>query len=349
MDAQAFLFTLKNHLGTIPTRFMIKDASKAIYCFDNLGPLFGSDDIHINNKCNQQEKNSIDCKGTYGLQDSSLFVNTAEPENKNTFTVLDYEVFGYDYENHDNISKLCKYPDIIWEYIQTKDISEQSLKQLDEDRGLLNDLNVIHCENSKIRLKISLSYFKNPSSLLLNTQIVDKKYDPKLREWLGRMKKWKLIYRASEYGYTPESFHQYCDNKGPTLVVIKSTDGWIFGGYTTQSWSGCICYYITIFCLVDYQADSQAFIFTLKNPHGANPDRFMIKEAHMAIFCNKDRGPEFGNSDISICDKCNQHDKNHINFQGAYGCQDSSFFLSDSGSGNYINFTVLDYEVFNHE
>ena len=81
------------------------------------------------------------------------------------------------------------------------------------------------------------------NSLLLNTQIVDKKYDPKLREWLGRMKKWKLIYRASEHGYTPESFHQYCDNKGPTLVVIKSTDGWIFGGYTTQSWSGDGIYY----------------------------------------------------------------------------------------------------------
>ena len=46
----------------------------------------------------------------------------------------------------------------------------------------------------------------------------------------------KSIYRASEHNYTGKSFHECCDNKGPTLIVIKSSGGWIFGGYTTQSW-----------------------------------------------------------------------------------------------------------------
>ena len=45
-----------------------------------------------------------------------------------------------------------------------------------------------------------------------------------------------MIYRASEHGYTAKSFHNYCDDKGPTLVIVKSSRGWIFGGYTTQSW-----------------------------------------------------------------------------------------------------------------
>ena len=63
-------------------------------------------------------------------------------------------------------------------------------------------------------------------------------YDDILREWIGDYN-WKLIYRASEHGYTARSFHKYCDDvKGPTLIVIKSSEGWIFGGYTTQSWSG---------------------------------------------------------------------------------------------------------------
>ena len=64
-------------------------------------------------------------------------------------------------------------------------------------------------------------------------------YDDKLREWLGNDYRWKLLYRASEHGYTAESFHECCDNKGPTLVIIKSSEGWIFGGYTTQSWKFC--------------------------------------------------------------------------------------------------------------
>ena len=61
------------------------------------------------------------------------------------------------------------------------------------------------------------------------------KYDNILREWVGDYN-WKLIYRASEHGYSAKSFHECCDDKGPTLVVIKSNGGWIFGGYTTKSW-----------------------------------------------------------------------------------------------------------------
>ena len=88
---------------------------------------------------------------------------------------------------------------------------------------------------------------KNPSELLPNTQIVNQQYDYKLREWLGNDYKWKLLYRASEHGYSGKSFHEYCDNvNGPTLIVIKSSGGWIFGGYTTKSWRESSIYNIMI-------------------------------------------------------------------------------------------------------
>ena len=64
-------------------------------------------------------------------------------------------------------------------------------------------------------------------------------YDDQLREWLGSDYDMKLLYRTSEHEYSGKSFHRYCDYvQGPTLIIIKSTKGWIFGGYTTQSWSG---------------------------------------------------------------------------------------------------------------
>ena len=63
-----------------------------------------------------------------------------------------------------------------------------------------------------------------------------KKYDSYLREWLGNEYEWKLLYRASEHGYTTKSFHCFCDFIKPTLVIIKSTEGWIFGGYATHTW-----------------------------------------------------------------------------------------------------------------
>ena len=86
-------------------------------------------------------------------------------------------------------------------------------------------------------LFVTMSDNSKASFIGISKIIEDKAYDGKLREWAGDYK-WKLLYRASENGPTSKAFHQCCDLKGPTLVVIKSTDGMIFGGFTTQSWSG---------------------------------------------------------------------------------------------------------------
>ena len=98
---------------------------------------------------------------------------------------------------------------------------------------------------SAIGIKMSADlvkeYLLNYTSSLFcyGTQVLENtEYDSYLREWLGSENKWKLIYRASEHNYTSKSFHEYCDDKEPTLIVIKSNGGWIFGGYTTQSWNG---------------------------------------------------------------------------------------------------------------
>ena len=233
---------MKNPHGVEPTRFMKRKGERcAIECDPDCGPCFGTSIIYIGKQCNDWTncwiKNYLfDDYEFHPQYRSSLFVNTAEPSEKNYFTVLDYEVFGIDYESHDNINKLCKHPDVIWEYIETYDISEESLQRFEEEDELLSDLNTIHCDDINLRLKISRYYLKNPSVFLPGTQIVNQQYDRYLKEWLGCEYKWKLIYRASEHGSTIQSFHECCDDKGPTVVVIKLYNGWIFGGYTTQTW-----------------------------------------------------------------------------------------------------------------
>ena len=223
-----------------------EDRHSAITCYYGYGPIFGSGrDICIRDNCNKN--GGLTCYGnsnsSYKCNNSlkqSLFVNTAGPNERNDFSVLDYEVFSI--ENYkDYICDTCKHPDIIWEYIETKDISEESLNQFDDDIELLNDLDAIHCDDSDIRLKISRCCLKNPSESLPDTQLVNQQYDAKLREWIGDYN-WKLIYRPSEHEYTASSFHECCNDKGPTLIVIKSDGGWTFGGYTTQSWSGYSIY-----------------------------------------------------------------------------------------------------------
>ena len=238
-DSDAFIFTLKNNHGSNPTQFKIKDNSRAICCLYNCGPIFGNDEMHISNNCNNNSQSYIDFEGTYGCKDSSLFIGNRRSDGKIGFKVLDYEVYCIDYESRDDVYNICKHPDIIWEYIETKDISEESLKQVDDDTEIINDFDAILCEYSDIQSKISQFCLRTPSKFLSNTTIVNDKYDDYLREWLGNEYKWKLLFRASEHKYRAKSFHEYCDDvKGPTLVIIKSKDSCIFGGYTTKSWRG---------------------------------------------------------------------------------------------------------------
>ena len=47
----------------------------------------------------------------------------------------------------------------------------------------------------------------------------------------------RLCYRASVHGWSSQQFHQHCDDKADTVVLVK-VGNYIFGGYTDQTWQG---------------------------------------------------------------------------------------------------------------
>ena len=58
-----------------------------------------------------------------------------------------------------------------------------------------------------------------------------------LKGWLSSQEgKWRLLFRASRDGFAAAAFHSKCDNKGPTVTIVKSGNN-IFGGFTEVSWS----------------------------------------------------------------------------------------------------------------
>ena len=46
----------------------------------------------------------------------------------------------------------------------------------------------------------------------------------------------KKIFTMSLNGSSCNDFHNYCDNKGPTITIIKTTNNKIFGGFTPLNW-----------------------------------------------------------------------------------------------------------------
>ena len=109
-------------------------------------------------------------------------------------------------------------------------------------------------------------------------------------------------------------------------------------------------------CLDEFKYDPEAFIFTLKNPHGVEPTQFMKrKECEYSLECASNYGPDFcnnGYSDLIIC-----------NIDGIVQC-----FIANNGTNGYechpeykvalytsnshyseepsLYNTVLDYEVY---
>ena len=61
-----------------------------------------------------------------------------------------------------------------------------------------------------------------------------------LSDWLKPVAQingqWILCWRASLHGWAAKTFHSLCDNKGPTVTIVKDTKNSIFGGYTSIPW-----------------------------------------------------------------------------------------------------------------
>lgn len=107
--------------------------------------------------------------------------------------------------------------------------------------------------------------------------------------------KWEMLYRASKDGFTAKNFHQKCDGSNNTLTIIKSTEGYIFGGYTEATWTSNN----------SYSHDKNSFLFSLINKMNT-PLVLPCANPEFAIYCGSHYGPTFGYStSLFISDSSN--------------------------------------------
>jgi hypothetical protein len=135
-----------------------------------------------------------------------------------------------------------------------------------------------------------------------------------------------LIYRASRDGFATERFHENCDNRGATIVIvkIKGTEQ-IFGGYNPFDWdlSG------------DYKATTDSFIFSFTNRKNIKTAKVGYSKGRCSVGCFRGYGPIFGY---------------YLYYKSTHWMINNSF--SENYPGIKIPITVLkninidDYEVF---
>lgn len=161
----------------------------------------------------------------------------------------------------------------------------------------------------------------SPAAELLNSTIIQTK--AQLDEFLPLCNlkspsELKLIYQASKHGFSSAQFHSRCDHTWSTLTLVKSSDGFVFGGYTEAEW--------TSDQRLGYKTDSNAFLFTLVDN---SPRKLPVKgrgyETY-AIFTHPMNGPTFGDAF-----------ENSIYIDYA----DFDLFLSDAANSNRLSYTKI--------
>jgi hypothetical protein len=148
-----------------------------------------------------------------------------------------------------------------------------------------------------------------------------------------------LLYRGSDDGFGAAQFHAKCDRRPNTVTFVKTSDGYVFGGFTPLSWdsvSGFKC-----------DENREGFVFTLDNPNHLQPKIFPLKEGQKkkAICCRGSAGPIFGGYDICIADKCNEDEVSYSNWLG-YSYENDTGIPGTEVLAGKRNFKVSEIEVF---
>lgn len=157
------------------------------------------------------------------------------------------------------------------------------------------------------------------------------------------------MYQGSRDGFNGFHFHSKVDKIPNTITLVKTSKSFIFGGFTTQEWSGNW----------NYKYDENAFLFSLVNPTN-NPVRLNVTRPQYAIYGSSNYGPIFGafinfyngecdffiQSETSQCDLCgssNLGNSYELPTNLKFGSEQAKSFLA--GSFNFKFEEIETYSV----
>ncbi|KAJ5069679.1 pep-cterm sorting domain-containing protein [Anaeramoeba ignava] len=197
--------------------------------------------------------------------------------------------------------------------------------------------------------------FKTRNAFKFDSIIIQEKEDfSKLRKWINDDKffsKMKKGYSTKKEGFDSQKWHSICDNKGKTLVIMKTTNGFIFGGFTEVGFTTDKSKWREED--IDYQngyiRDSKSFIFSIRNARNELAQKFMIKkdQEQNSLYYFLKNGPSFGGSDIRL----NSDLRNgYTNFGYSYNLPKGIEFKTNEAKsylvGSYSSWKIEELETY---
>ena len=187
-----------------------------------------------------------------------------------------------------------------------KELKDKEIKKKNEEIEIFKDSNII---NNKEEENLILNWIKP------NTKM-----------------KFNLLYKVSRDGDRISTFTEKVSKKCPTLILIKTTDNYKFGGYTSQQWNMTGSY--------TYVKDELAFIFSLNKKK-----KYSIKNNNVSCaICGDPNHFAFGGGhDFCIWDQCtkNNNSKDYSGKSHTYNTTEN-YELTEGKN----NFYVYECEVY---
>ena len=166
---------------------------------------------------------------------------------------------------------------------------------------------------------------------LYKSDIINKNEINLLLNWLEQKNpsKIKLLLDSKIDGDLTDTFYKKCSGKYPTIVLVKTTKGRRFGGYSSISWKD-----------MDggFGEDKNNFIFSLDKQK-----KYTIKDPKKAIQTTSYYFAFGGGSDFYVSNQCTSSTNNYNNNSGTYNTTETYEL-----NGEY-NYTVSSYEVYEIE
>eukprot|EP01083_Nonionella_stella_P170303 579275_1 len=166
----------------------------------------------------------------------------------------------------------------------------------------------------------------------------------------------ELLYRASEHEFSALKFHELCDGMAPTVTIIETEFGNVFGGFTSVPWSS----------QTQWENDVDAFLFLLRSNEATQPcpQMFNCLRPSVAVRHCSSKGPCFGDGcDVNIVDKCDKRPFGHEsyiygNVSCCYNAKSGNCFShkgrvlcggnadKNASDDSMLFFIVVNYEIF---
>ena len=197
-----------------------------------------------------------------------------------------------------------------------------------EDKNKQLEKKIENLENKIEKLENKENYKKN----IFQSNIIDKENEKIIINWIPKIiKSAELIFDTYIDGDTIDDFINKCHGKSPTLIIIRTETGIIFGGYATSPWKEN-----------EIIEDNSSFIFSL-NP----PIKYKLLKPKFALFgYNKNNNImfQFGCCDFIIVNNCSKNSQNYI--YSSHSCYESGFENLFNGISDKRYFKVNRLEIF---